>query len=860
MMTDTTREKIKQVLGTMVDRNRYVFWYDEGGQMKDLADSIDEPGICVLHLDGNPFSTKYKIEKGEQPERGFVIYSTEAMPKDEDNWLLDYQEEGDLFSADMGSLYAAECHIPLELKEKVIDKHPNFFKTSDNRNKLAARLRPGMDAKDIEKMMLAVVCKSKDTCEAFTYALIQEANNEETTLQANMKDYQLEDLYWEEVELLFGYKDSHTIKDLLIVLFQNDLSSNLTGNNCTSGAATSKQLTNEALIFMRDWRDSRTYGDLYQEWAIRIEEELNIMEQVMDYSLQQLLAVETFPCIDKVIAMYLAGDVINGSITTEQMEAIIEEREGKLFFPVAAHTLHALLSARKLFADIDMKMGQLHLDSAKDAFLCYTQDLYTIDLHYRHYITEMNQAEHKQLLEQVTQQVERSYTNLYLLELAKKWQPLVDNMDYWKMEGITNQQDFYNIYVFPFVAAKKKVFVIISDALRYETMAELSDHIASMPRMETEMKPAMLSTLPSYTQLGMAALLPHKVLSYEKNADEVFADGMSTKGKEARSKVLQKTVAKSIAYSAEEFLSITNAKTAFKEHDLIYIYSNMIDKTGDNKDSEGMVFKATQDEIAHISQMIEVIRNGNGSNILITSDHGYIYQNETLDETDFSDFKVMGETIQDSRRFVIGRNLQPAQAVKTWEAEEVGLKDNGAAQADGADASLQKQNKVLQIQIAKGLNRIRKQGAGSRFVHGGSMPQEVAVPVLHVNIKKKQGVSEVSVDILNKKSRITTNNQSISFYQNEPVTDKVKGITLRFGFYDKDGNLLSDSIVLNFNSQSDDSTQREQKHKFVFKRQLTELNGQEIYLRKEQQVAGSSQFKKLDDIPYRVSVLFQAEF
>lgn len=126
-----------------------------------------------------------------------------------------------------------------------------------------------------------------------------------------------------------------------------------------------------------------------------------------------------------------------------------------------------------------------------------------------------------------------------------------------------------------------------------------------------------------------------------------------------------------------------------------------------------------------------------------------------------------------------------------------------------------------EIQTAKGLNRIRKQGAGSRFVHGGSMPQEVVISVLYVNIKKKQGISEVSVDILNRKSRITTNNQTISFYQSE---------------------------------------QREQKHKFVFKRQLTELNGQEIYLRKEQQIAGSNLFKKLDDIPYKISVLFDAEF
>ena len=36
-MTDSTREKIKQILSTMVEKNRYVFWYDEGGQEKEFA-------------------------------------------------------------------------------------------------------------------------------------------------------------------------------------------------------------------------------------------------------------------------------------------------------------------------------------------------------------------------------------------------------------------------------------------------------------------------------------------------------------------------------------------------------------------------------------------------------------------------------------------------------------------------------------------------------------------------------------------------------------------------------------------------------------------------------------------------------
>lgn len=848
----TENDKIKQVLTSMVEQNRYVFWYDEGGQMKDIATSLDVPGINVLEMEGNAFSIKYQMQKGEQPETGYVIYITEPMPKDEQNWLLDYQEEGALFSADMSSLYAAECGIAMELKEKVVDKHLAFFKKADNRNKLAAKLSPGMDSAEIEKQMLAVVCKSNATCEAFTYALITEANNEETTMQADLKAYHLEDFYWQQAETYFGYHAGRNIKDLIIVLFKNDMQSHLTGK-AADKTGNEQALTNEALIFIRDWRDSRTYGDLYTEWANRLEDELGIKDEVCEYSMQQLLGVETFPCIDKVIAGYLLTEVINATITTEQMEAIIEERENKLFFDVARHTLRALLQARYLFTDIEQKMNELSFDTAKEGFSLYEQSLYTIDLHYRHYIAEANLAESKQLLAQVTERVERTYTNHYLLALAKKWQPLIDGMDTWKMEGIFSQSVFYTTYVYPFITNKKKIFVIISDALRYETMVELSERIAQMPRMETDMKPAMLSTLPSYTQLGMAALLPHKQLSYEKDADEVFADGMSTKGTEARSKVLQKAVARSKAITAEDFLKTTNAKTAFKDFDLIYIYSNMIDKTGDDKASEGMVFKATEDEMAHILQMIDLIRNGNGCNILITSDHGYLYQNETLDETDFSDFKVMGDTIiQDSRRFVIGRGLEEGDAVKTWSAEEVGLTDSPAENGTGISS--------LQVQTAKGLNRIRKQGAGSRFVHGGSMPQEVVMPVLHVNIKKKQGVSEVSVDILNKKSKITTNTQTISFYQNQPVSEKVKEVTLRFGFYDQAGNLLSDSITLTFGSTSEDSTQRELKHRFMFKRQLSELNGQEIYLRKEQQVAGSSQFKKLEDIAYKVSVLFMAEF
>lgn len=833
-MCDTTKDKIQQVIDGLFDKYRYVFWYDEGGSMQSIADGMQSDDVKVIYLEGNPFTVKYHIIEDEpQPAKGYVIYSQQPEPADEDNWLLDFQVEGTVFSADMASMYAAECGIPMELKSEVVDKHLAFFKTKDNRNKLKAHLKESMTSDEIVDQMLAVVCRTEPKYDALTFSLERELLQGRTSMNANLEAYNLTDAYWRKVKNAFGYSGAHNIKDLLIVLFRNDMERHEKGN----------QLTNETLIFMRDWRDSRLHEPSYREWAEKLEEELDVESALEEKPLKELVGIETFPCVDKIIVHYLRQSVLNDSITVEDMESIVEEREQKLFFDTAAHTLYALLEARRLFADIAIKMGSLAINTSKEGFDQYHQSLYTIDLNYRHYFREAKNAEFPYVLKDITERVEKEYTNKYLSELARKWQPIVDGMEKWHIDNVMSQRSFFYYFVRPFIEKGNKVFVIISDALRYETMTELADRVSKIGRMNVDMKAPMLSMLPSYTQLGMAALLPQQKLSYDKHADEAFADGHSTKGSDARQAVLSVTVPRSKVIKAEDFLQIAAPKTYFKDYDLFYIYSNKIDKVGDSKDTEKGVFNATEEELDNIEKIIEKVRNGNGSNVLVTSDHGYIYQNEELNESDFNSFKPMGDIISDSRRFVIGHDLVQGDAVKTWNSEDVGLQPG------------------WQIQTAKGINRIRKQGSGSRFVHGGTMLQEVTVPVLHVNITKKQGISEVTVDILNRRSRITTSSQVISFYQNEPVTDKVKGVTLRMGFYDSKGTLLSDEVIMNFNSTSEDSTDREQRHRFVFKQQLSNLNGQDIDLYIQKKLKETvEQWGKPEKYPYRVSVLFQEEF
>jgi uncharacterized protein (TIGR02687 family) len=833
-MGDFSTDKIKQVLSDLFDKKRLVFWYDEGGLMKDTVAELNIPGVVLLTLDHNPFTVKYRVLKGERPERGFIIYSADKQPEDEDNWLLDLQMEAIPFSADMTSLHAAECGIPIELKAQVVDAHSKFFEVANNRAKLAEMLQPDMDADAIERKMIEICAKVEPTSDQLTYIFAQEELDGNPITLKLLEKYQLDNIYWQDVKYSFGYKDAHRVKDLIIVLFKDDLNRNF-GNSA---------LTNEARIFMRDWRDSRKYGELYKQWANILEKELNIVDNLLNHQLNQWVSIETFPCVDKLIAQQLMTEVLNSTMTVDKMETIIDMRSQKLFFPIYKHVLTALLEARRMVEDIDRLMTGLVLNSAKEGFEIYCRELYTIDLSYRHYFREAkSNATTTQFLAPVTEMIQKKYSNSYLNELARLWQPLIDGLNKWQIDGFVSQRYFYQYNVAPFFDKNKKLFVIISDALRYETMVELQQRLTQENRVEATMKQAMVATQPSYTQLGMAALLPNQVLSYDKDgADEVFADGISTKGTDARNKVLNKKRKNSLAVRAEDFLNIPSPKTYFKDFDLIYIYSNVIDKTGDNKDTEGDVFSATEKEFEHLINIVKFIKNGNGTNIIITSDHGYIYQNETLDESEFTDFKVMGDIITDTRRFVIGNNLQPGDAVKTWNSEEVGLKAG------------------RQVQIAKAMNRLRKSGSGSRFVHGGSMLQEIVVPVLHVNISKNSDVSTVDVDILNKSTRLTTNNQTISFYQMDAVTEKVKPITLRIGFYDAQDTLISDQLTLTFNSQSNDSNQREQRHQFVFRNQLAQLNGQEVTLKMERQLENSEQFTAYKTVNYKVSVLFQAEF
>ena len=92
------------------------------------------------------------------------------------------------------------------------------------------------------------------------------------------------------------------------------------------------------------------------------------------------------------------------------------------------------------------------------------------------------------------------------------------------------------------------------------------------------------------------------------------------------------------------------------------------------------------------------------------------------------------------------------------------------------------------------------------------------------------------------------------------ATVKVKGVTLRMVIYIADNDMISDSVIMTFDSRNNESVSREQKHTFRFKNIISQLNGQEVVLRMERQVDNTSQFVPYKEEVYKVKVMFEAEW
>lgn len=152
-------------------------------------------------------------------------------------------------------------------------------------------------------------------------------------------------------------------------------------------------------------------------------------------------------------------------------------------------------------------------------------------------------------------------------------------------------------------------------------------------------------------------------------------------------------------------------------------------------------------------------------------------------------------------------------------------------------------------------------GSGSRYVHGGASLQEVVVPVIKVNKGRQADTTYVDVDVLKGSSnKITSGQLSVTFYQRQSISDKVKPLRIRAGIYTSDDILISDSKELIFDFTSESARDRELKSRFMFGNSAEAMRSQQVELRLEVPIENTNKWKPYATYMYMIQRQFVTDF
>ena len=823
-------EQIDQALHQkfITEGERLVFWHDANGEFADyvaggLDDSLAEVQVLDVAATGG-LSTKLRLEC-EDSEGRYLVYSRGEPPPPEEDWLLDIRLYSAQFHADVASLWLQELGLgSLSLREH-LRARAIFMASQERRRKLARLVSADDDELALDRKMMAVLVGSelaspveilRSVCHSHCHEPGDQFDlHEAPAVIATFDKMALLERFWALMRSEFGYDpDQPGVAGLLRQLFITELFHQ--ADNASMDALAHHRLPpvgrRNAVVFLTQWRDSSGRASSYDAAATAVAAEQRIAEHLGSLDLETIRGVYTFWEAERRVVSRLKDRLLDEihAVDRDAVAAIASERRAGHWLSgrgnedaersAIADAYEAIVAAADMFALHRSHRNALHFETPAALVTAYQKDLYQFDRLYRRFCTRSGSAMGQgwDLLKTLSEAVERTYDQGFLQPLGVEWSRLLDEgfLQQWTLPNLLAQQDFYARQIEPHLlgSERKRAFVIISDAFRYEAAKALTESLNGRYRMDANLS-AMLGVLPSYTALGMASLLPHQSLAYNDKG-EVLVDGQSVASTAARN--AQLATVKGMACQARDLrvMKQEDARAFTQDKRVIYIYHNVIDARGDSAATESETFDAVASCINELVELVQFCVNKlNAAKVWVTADHGFLFQREAPGATDKSALSHKpAHAVKVKKRYVIGRDLGNSPEAH-----------HGAIEATSGAAG------GMEFWIPRAANRFHFTG-GARFVHGGAMPQEVVVPLVVVSQlrgKDKAGsrAEKVSVQVLGNKHKITTPKYRFELIQTEPVSERRMPITLRAAVYEGDRPVTSVETVT-FDSTSDSIEER----------------------------------------------------
>ncbi|WP_261753386.1 BREX-1 system phosphatase PglZ type A [Tenuibacillus multivorans] len=767
-----------------------VFWYDPQKQVNVDELEAQLADIEVRHLtDSNFFQLKVEIEL-ERKSDSFLLYSDAPRPNDKDNMLLDVLSYNAEFKADETAILSEDLQVSDHVLRPMMEQYPLFFDSQERKRKLGKVLREEADDYQFELSMLAVLVKATvpDVRVIARQLLMNGLNTQDKEYMKKLKrNFSLERTF-EIIGRYFGVSldssEEPLVELLNVLIYQHfERHANFTVEQWDRQWTSSSP--NVCALFVEEWlqhSDCEVLEEQIKEW-----EKVNqVREQLADQDIENYKLAETFPVIDALIIEKCIDELYHQTIDVDERLSLIDQRlkthwgsKGKL------NSLYETLYEAVRMEKLKTVVQRLHQEP--DFYESYAKHLYEVDQTYRHFMHQFVHLETKDMLEEIASRLTNWYENEYLRRIAEEMNfKLEDGY----ISKLMPQRTFFAKKIRPILEKENtRVFVIISDALRYEAGYELHEQLSERENGTSNIEP-MAASYPTYTQLGMASLLPHR----ELEADEkgvVYADGNSTKGMGSRLKILRSTEPQTEVLKLKDLLNMksSEAEKLLRRKRLVYLYHDRIDAHGDSNKTEHETYEAVQNAIEDLNYAVGRLSGLQAKRIFITADHGFLFQFKQIEEHGKIP-AVDGKVIDGSRRFAIGHELSVPE---------------GAIMLTERQSPLKNVESVL----AKSLNRF-KTGGGLQFIHGGALPQEAVVPLIEYRRIDKAQPVELAVAMINKV--ITNYRVPISFYQEQSVSDEYTSRKIRAAFYQGEER-ISNEVELVFDLKGEN---RERNRKVEF--------------------------------------------
>jgi uncharacterized protein (TIGR02687 family) len=833
MLSETIKQRLADRFAAPLPefhKRRIVFWHDEDGEFTDSIDELDLPGVKIVKLTGrNNFAVK-KLLSVDDLTSDYLIYDPLSYEKDHhDDWLLDIKLYSEEFRADLVSLQMEElCVEPSSAMRKTMKLYAKFLDNKERRAKLRRIGRTYQTPLQLHIDIMAVLCglnggSAQDVIIAVLTAGLEKESNDALM---NIEKFGNIDAFWQLVQKYTGYvnAEDRPLSDLAAHIL-------ITAMSHTTPASALRGLER----FISDSCKAYCY-QLVHEWqrgdmsetlieiCRHVEHELRLADRFDKTEINTLLRSDTFPAINESILKRFFTEIGENVIKVEDIIMAVENRRTATWYTLTEDYFESLYYIAKMQEFYLAHIDGFHIVEPVKIWKLYTTDAYEMDSHYRHFHFHFgNTLKYpNSLLEDAIKKcsdvVEGLYREWFLKQLTLTWTKAIasdiETLGY--VSEINEQRRFYSRYISPNVSKGNRVYVIVSDALRYEVAAELCESLGHNTKGKATLE-SVQSIFPGITKFGMAALLPGKEVSANDKID-VFVDGNSTVSTAQRGAILNIANPDSVAVTYKELLQMKKQErrdlVAGKE--IIYIYHNVIDATGDKAPTETKVFEACNTAIDELTAIVKIIVNDlSGSNIFITADHGFLYTYKPLEESQkISRHTFDGEVYELGRRYALTAIDTTANYLLPVKTERTigGIPMKGYAPQETV--------------------RIKVQGGGENYVHGGISLQEMVVPVIvykgmRAGQKNYVEVQNPGLSLISESRKVSNLMFFLDFLQKQPVGEKVQPCNYSLYFTNDEGVPVSDFQTVIADRTSNNASDRVFRVRFTLKQM--QYNPNKIY-------------------------------